>query len=105
MSYAIIRAGGKQYRVKAGDHLSVDLMQDKSKGDSIVFEDVLMVNNEGSVSIGAPLVSGAKVSATVIDGDVKGPKVYAFKLKRRKGYRKKRGHRQHYTRVKIDSIG
>ena len=104
MSYAIIRAGGKQYRVEAGDQLSVDLMQDKAKGDTIVFEDVLLVNNGGAVSIGAPLVSGAKVSATVVNGDIKGPKVIAFKLKRRKGYRKKRGHRQHYTRVKIDSI-
>jgi len=67
MSYAIIRAGGKQYRVAAGDHLSVDLIADKSKGDKITFDDVLLVKNGETATVGTPQVAGASVSATVIE--------------------------------------
>lgn len=107
--YAIINAGGKQHRVVEGEKLRIDLMAGKNKGDSVTFDQVLMVKTDGGYKVGTPVVDGASVSATVVnngdDGEgVKGQKVLVFKKKRRKGYHKLRGHRQRYTEVKIEKI-
>ena len=100
--YAIIEEGGKQFKVTSGDTIQVDR---SAEGDAktLTFNRVLLVAGEGKPKIGAPLVKGASVTADVI-GPVKGPKVMTVKYKRRKGYRKKIGHRQQYTAVKITGI-
>ena len=100
--YAIIQTGGKQYRVEAGDVLDVEL-DASGEGDSIEFEEVLLVGEGESVRIGAPFVENARVSASLLD-DVRGPKLLVFKKKRRKGYKKLAGHRQNLLRVRIDEI-
>ena len=100
--YAVIRTGGKQYRVKAGEILLVERLGADS--GSFTFSDVLLVSDGGSgIKIGAPGVDGAAVVATIL-GEQKGKKVIIFKKKKRKGYRRKNGHRQIYARVRIDSI-
>lgn len=99
--YAIIRTGGKQYRVSEGDTLRVEKVEG-DVGASIEFADVLMVGGE-KVSIGKPLVSGAKVSAEITAQD-RSKRIIVFKMKRRKNYRRKRGHRQPYTELKITGI-
>ena len=100
--YAIIQTGGKQYRVETGDVLDVEL-DAMGEGDSIEFDEVLLVGEGENVRIGAPLVENARVSASRLD-DVRGPKVLVFKKKRRKGYRRLAGHRQNLLRVRIDEI-
>jgi large subunit ribosomal protein L21 len=106
--YAIISAGASQHKVSEGETLRIDLMAGKNKGDKLSFEKVLFVQNDGKHTIGQPLVSGARVDATVVENGVngeghKGDKLWA--LKRRPGdYVKHRGHRQRYTIVKIDKI-
>ena len=100
--YAIIEEGGHQYRVTSGDTIKID----RSVGEgekSLTFDRVLLVAGGGEPQIGAPLVAGATVTGEVL-GPSKGPKVTIIKYKRRKGYRKKIGHRQHYTSVKITGI-
>jgi len=99
--YAIIATGGKQYKVAEGDIIKVEKLG-ASEGESVTFDQVLAVNN-GDMVVGTPVVSGAKVTATVL-GEVKGKKVIVYKYKRKSGYHKKNGHRQNYTEVKIDSI-
>lgn len=100
--YAIIRDRNQQTKVQKGDLILCDL-NGKQPGDKITFSDVLLVGNEGKVTIGKPTVAGASVTAEVV-GEVKGDKVIAFRFKRRKNVRKKRGHREHYTQVKITGI-
>lgn len=100
--YAIIRDRNQQTRVQKGDVILCDL-SDKKPGDTVTFGEVLLVGNEGSVKIGKPTVPGASVTGEV-QGEVRGPKVIAFRFKRRKNVRKKHGHRQHYTQVKITGI-
>ncbi len=100
--YAIIETGGKQYRVQEGDTLFVEKLE-VTAGDTINFDKVLVVSNEGKLSVGAPFVEGAKVEASVVEQG-KGPKVIIFKYKAKKDYRKKQGHRQPYTKVKIEKI-
>ena len=100
--YAIIETGGKQYRVQDGDVLDVEL-DAASEGESIQFDRVLLVGNEGQVTVGDPLVANASVSATAV-GEVRAPKVLVFKKKRRKGYKRTQGHRQNLLRVRIDGI-
>jgi len=99
--FAVVKIAGQQFRVQAGQSLYVPHLQGKS-GDKVEFSDVLFTDNDGQVSSGA----GAKatVTAEIISDLVKGDKVIAFKMKRRKGFRKKHGHRTHYTRIKIESI-
>lgn len=75
-----------------------------AEGDSLSFDQVLLIDQDGQVSVGTPLLNTARVNATVVLGHVKGDKVIIFKKKRRKGYRLKKGHRQHFTKIKIDSI-
>ena len=100
--YAIIEEGGRQHRVTSGDTILIDR---EIGGDekTVTFDRVLFVGGEGSPRIGTPIVSGVTVTADVI-GPVKGPKVITVKYRRRKGYRKKIGHRQGYTAVKITGI-
>ena len=101
--YAIIATGGKQYKVKIDDYVDVELI-DGEVGKEFVFDQVLAVGEEqGKLEVGTPLVSGATVKAEIVD-IFRGKKVIAFKMKRRKSYRRTRGHRQNYTRVKITAI-
>jgi len=100
--YAVIQTGGKQYRVSAGDALKVEKL-DAIAGSELVLNEVLMVGQCEQVTVGAPLVSGAAVRATVLSQG-KGDKVRIFKMRRRKHYRKSQGHRQPYTEIRIDSI-
>ena len=99
--FAVVKIAGQQFRVQAGQSLYVPHLQGKS-GDKVEFSDVLFTGNDGDISSG----DGAKatVTAEIISDLVKGDKVIAFKMKRRKGFRKKHGHRTHYTRIKIESI-
>jgi large subunit ribosomal protein L21 len=100
--YAIIKTGGKQHRVSQGDVIAVEKITGH-KGDALVFDEVLMVANEGDIKIGAPLLAGAKVVSEILE-QTKGPKIVVFRMKRRKGYHKKTGHHQSLTRVKIKEI-
>ena len=102
MAYAIIRAGGRQFRVSEGDTLDVDLL-DVEPGKTATFGDVLLFADGKDLTHGNPLVSGAKVTAEVIE-QRKDKKVVAFKYKRRKGYHRTVGHRRKLTRVKIKTI-
>ena len=99
--YAIIKTGGKQYMVEKGDVLAVERL-DAESGDKVMFDEVLAVGNEGELQIGNPVVAGAKVEATVIENG-RGRKVIVFKYKPKKDYRKKQGHRQPFTKVRIES--
>ncbi|HXG30644.1 MAG TPA: 50S ribosomal protein L21 [Thermodesulfobacteriota bacterium] len=100
---AVIRTGGKQYRVKPGDVIRVEKITG-NQGDTVEFSEVLMVSdNEGAVKVGSPLVGSALVRGRILREE-KGKKVIVFKFKRRKGYRRKKGHRQVYTRVEITDI-
>jgi len=99
--YAVVRTSGRQVRVQPGDLVDLDLM-DGEPGERIELAEVLMIGGD-AITVGTPLVLGARVVAT-IQGDTSGPKLRIFKFKRRKRYRNTKGHRQHFTRVKIDSI-
>lgn len=101
MKYAVIRTGGKQYKVSEGDKLKIEKLQ-VEPGKSFNFEEVLLTVDEGKVAIGKPTLK-AKVNATVVD-QVKGDKISVFKYKAKTGYHKKTGHRQNLTLVKIDKI-
>lgn len=103
MSYAIIRAGGKQFRVEEGASVRVPSIN-KPVGESVDFDVLAVGGGADGTKVGAPLVNGARVAATVIDHG-RDTKVIVFKKKRRKQYKRKQGHRQGYTTVKIDSIG
>ncbi len=100
--YAVIKTGGKQYRVAQNDLLTIERLEGEP-GASIEFSDVLMVGEGDSVKFGAPFVDGAKVTAELVD-QARGPKVIAFKKRRRQNSRRKRGHRQDLTKVRITSI-
>lgn len=102
--YAIVEINGHQFKVEAGKKLFVDHMKDVEAGKTVEFDRVLLVDNEGAVTVGAPTVDGAKVVAEVVNPLVKGDKVVVFKMKRRKDYRKKNGHRTHFTEVEVKSI-
>jgi large subunit ribosomal protein L21 len=99
--YAVIRTGGKQYRVTEGQTLRVEKLTGKA-GDKITFSDVLLVGGD-SPKIGQPFVKGASVAAEIA-GEGKGKKIVVFKFKRRKNYRRKTGHRQPFTELKITGI-
>jgi large subunit ribosomal protein L21 len=102
--YAVIRTGGKQYKVKEGDILDVEKLE-KKKGDSFEFDDVLLTfDDKEKVNIGTPKVSKAKVKVKVLDPEHKAEKVIIVKYKPKKRYRKKTGHRQKYTRVEVEKI-
>ena len=101
MSYAVIRTGGKQYRVSAGDTLRIEKLPG-DVGSSITFGEVLLLGGD-SLKLGKPLVSGASVTGQIVAQD-RAKKIIVFKMRRRKNYRRKNGHRQWYTEVKITGI-
>ena len=100
--YAILDVNNRQYKVKQGQEIYVDL-QTAEPGDSLTFSRILLAEDGSNVTIGTPALDNASVSASVI-GHVKGDKVIVFKKKRRKGYKVKKGHRQNFTKIRIDSI-
>jgi large subunit ribosomal protein L21 len=100
--YAIIKTGGKQYRVSPGQTLRVEKL-DGVVGDTVELDNVLLVGGEGDVQIGQPQVSGAAVNAEIVEQG-RAKKIIVFKKKRRKGYHKKQGHRQYYTSLRITEI-
>lgn len=100
--YAIVDVNSRQYKVKQGQEIYVDL-QAAEVGTALTFNKVLLADNEGNITVGTPTLSNASVSAKVLD-HVKGDKVIVFKKKRRKGYRVKKGHRQRFTKIRIESI-
>lgn len=100
--YAIIETGGKQYRISEGTVLNVEKL-DTDVGEEVVFDKVLLINNEGSTEVGSPYLTGKKVSAKVM-AHGKGKKIIVYKYKPKKNYRRKKGHRQPFTRVIIEKI-
>ena len=102
--YAIVEINGQQFKVEQGQKLYVNRIKDVEAGNTVEFEKVLLVDADGAVTVGAPTVEGAKVVCEVVNPLVKGEKVIVFKMKRRKGYRKKNGHRQQFTQVEVKSV-
>lgn len=101
--YAVIKTGGKQYKVSEGDIIKVEKLP-VEEGQEVVLDEVLLINDEnGNVKVGKPVVEGAKVIAQVLEQG-KGKKIYVMKYKRRKNYRRKKGHRQPFTKIKIQKI-
>ena len=101
--YAVVETGGKQYRVQAGDTLEVEKL-DAEVGASVELDQVLAVSDGKELAVGTPKLEEAKVTSTVLD-QIRGPKVVNFTKKRRKGYKRKVGHRQSLTVLKVESIG
>jgi large subunit ribosomal protein L21 len=101
--HAVIRTGGKQYRVTAKDIIKIETLAGKAKGDDVVFDQVLAVTGDGVAQVGAPLVKGASVTGKVVAQD-RLDKILVFKKKKRHNYRRKNGHRQHVTVVRIETI-
>ena len=102
--YAIVEINGQQFKVEEGKKLFVNHIKDSEEGQTVEFDKVLLVENGGSVTVGAPTVEGAKVVAEVKKPLVKGEKVIVFKMKRRKDYRKKNGHRAQFTEVEVKQV-
>ena len=104
--YAVIKTGGKQYRVQEGDVIDVERLPRADSEQVVIFDQVLMIGDLGGsdqTKIGSPVLEGATVRATSL-GDIRGPKIEVFKMKRRKGYRRKNGHQQDLLRVRIEGI-
>ncbi len=100
--YAVIETGGKQYKVSEGDILRFEKLEGE-KGDTVSFDKVLLVSKDEDVKVGTPFIEGAKVVGEIVS-QIRGPKIIVFKMKRRKGYSKKTGHRQDLTNLKIKEI-
>ncbi len=100
--YAVIQTGGKQYKVQAGEMVVVEQLAG-NPGDTVSFDDVLLVANDGVVTLGKPTLEGAQVTGEIV-GAKTGDKVIVYKFRRRKDYRRKRGHRQMYTAVRIREV-
>jgi large subunit ribosomal protein L21 len=100
--YAVIKTGGKQHKVSEGDEIAVEKI-DGGKGDIVFFDEVLMVSRGEDIKVGTPYLTGARVSGEIIE-QTKANKINVFKMKRRKGFKKKTGHRQKLTRMKIKEI-
>lgn len=100
--YAVLETGSKQYRVSAGDTVEVERLEVEA-GQPVTLDRVLLVNNEGTVSVGTPTVTGASIAAEVVEHK-RGPKLIAWKMNRRKGYHRKVGHRQELTVLRIKEI-
>jgi large subunit ribosomal protein L21 len=101
--YAIVDIAGKQFKVAKDQYIYAPKMEGEA-GTAVSFDKVLLTDNGGSIEVGAPTVAGVKVSGKILE-HVKGDKVIVFKKKRRKGYAKRNGHREQYTKVQIESIG
>ena len=102
--YAIVEINGQQFKVEKGMKLFVNHIKDAEEGKAVEFDKVLLVDNEGAVTVGTPTVNGAKIEAEVLNPLVKGDKVLVFKKKRRKGYRKLNGHRQQFSQIELKSV-
>ena len=100
--YAVIKTGGKQYRITQGETLKIETVEG-DVGSAIVLDKVLMIGNGDSISVGKPLLAGATVTATIVSNG-RGEKIRIFKMRRRKHYQKHQGHRQNYTEIRIDGI-
>ena len=100
--YAVIKTGGKQYRVSQGETLKIETVVG-DVGSAVVLDQVLMIGNGDTVSVGKPLLAGATVTATIVSNG-RGEKIRIFKMRRRKHYQKHQGHRQNYTEIRIDGI-
>jgi len=100
--YAVVRTGGKQYRVSKGDKLKIEKIPGQA-GEDVNFDDILMIGGGEDVKVGTPRIDGATVSARILEQD-RSKKIVVFKFKRRKGYKRTQGHRQFYTRVEIAGI-
>ena len=100
--YAVIRSGGKQYRVAPGQTIRLELLS-AEVGAKVELRDVLLVENDGNIQVGSPLIANAKIEGTVLEQD-RSKKILVFKKKRKKQFRRTRGHRQDYTAVRIDNI-
>ena len=101
--YAVINSGGKQIRVTPGEVVRLESLQG-NVGDKVSLEDVLLISGDDEIKVGTPVLKGAKVDATIVEHG-RGEKITVFKFKRRKMYRRKQGHRQNYTAVRVESIG
>ncbi|MGL5261164.1 MAG: 50S ribosomal protein L21 [Bacteroides sp.] len=102
--YAIVEINGQQFKAEAGRRLYVHHIQNAEDGATVEFDNVLLVDKDGEVTVGAPVIEGAKVVCEVKNALIKGDKVIVFKKKRRKGYRKRNGHRQQFTELTIKEI-
>ena len=102
--YAIVEINGQQFKVEEGKKLFVHHIQNSEEGQTVEFDKVLLVDNEGAVKVGAPTVEGAKVVCEVVNPLVKGEKVIVFKMKRRKDERKHAGHRTHFTQISVKQV-
>jgi large subunit ribosomal protein L21 len=100
--YAVVRTGGKQVRMTPGESIRVEKLSG-DVGDTVELGDVLLVAGDDGLKVGAPVVEGARVVGTITDQG-RGPKIVIFKMKRRKGYRRKHGHRQDYTEILVDRV-
>ena len=101
--YAIIAADGRQYKVQTGDEIQIDLREGANAGDAVTFDSVLLVSGAAGVTVGKHTVTGASVAAEVLAQE-QGDKIYIQKMRRRKNFRRRTGHRQKYTRVRIGAI-
>ncbi|RMF25530.1 MAG: 50S ribosomal protein L21 [Deltaproteobacteria bacterium] len=102
MSYAVIKTGGKQYRVEPGTMLTVEKL-DGNPGDRVEFAEVLLRGDGGKIEVGKPLIEGARVEGVIVRQD-RGPRILVYKKKRRKNYRRRQGHRQWETTVRVTEI-
>ena len=103
MSYAVIKTGGKQYKVKAGEILKIEKLQDSKPNSKVEFSEILAYGDDKSIEIGAPTVSGAKVEAELIENS-KNRTILIFKKRRRHNSRRKNGHRQEFSKIRITKI-
>jgi large subunit ribosomal protein L21 len=100
--YAVVKTGGKEYRISKGDIIRVEKMEGKV-GDQVSMKEVFMVSQEGQVQLGNPLLAGAVITGEIVQ-EVKGKKTVTYKMKRRKNYRRTKGHRQTYTYIRVNDI-
>ena len=100
--YAVVKTGGKEIRISQGDLIRVEKMEGKV-GDQVTMKDILMVSHEGQVQVGNPLLANAVITGEIVQ-QVKGKKVLTYKMKRRKNYRRTKGHRQTYTYIRVNDI-
>jgi len=100
--FAVVTIGGHQFKVSEGDEIYVNRLA-KNEGDKVTFDEVLLVERDGNTTVGSPVIASASVAATILE-HAKADKVIVFKKKRRKGYRKKNGHRQYISKIKVDAI-
>jgi len=100
--YAVVKMGGKEYRISKGDIIRVERLEGKV-GDQVTMKDILMVSYEGQVQVGNPLLTHAMITGEIVQ-EVKGKKIVTYKMKRRKNYRRTKGHRQTYTYIRVSDI-